>query len=303
MKKIAFVLSVVVLFLSAYAIQAISDPTVPQGFKVTVLATGLNAPKGIVSPLHRAGAGPFGHFLYVAESGADDIAKVDKAGAGASFFASTGVADFPVGVAFFGGPFGNFLYVGGAFGGGIVKIDPSGTVAPFALPTMLIAGLDFGHGAYGSDLYAGEWAAGNIHRVDPLGNATLFANIPGTQTRYLKFSHGGAFGTFLFYTDFITGDIHQVDATGVATLFASTGAQSLEGFDFSPGGAFGHFLYAGSLQTGDIYRVAPDGTVELWASGFTGAADIHFEPGKKGGFTMYVSDGKNPGHVYAISKE
>jgi len=300
MKKLAFVLSIMVLLVSAPAIQA-DGPTVPEGFEVTVLASDLEAPKGIISPLHRAGAGPFGHYLYVAEADADDIVTVDKAGAGANLFADN-VGDFPVGVAFFGGPFGNNLYVGNAGGGGIVKVDPSGAVSPFALAGMRIAGLDFGRGHYGPNLYAGEWSPGNIHQVDSQGNATLFANVPGTQTRYLKFSHGGAFGTFLYFTDFLTGDIYKVDDLGAATLFASTGTPSLEGLDFSPGGAFGHFLYAGSLNTGEIFRVAPDGSVELWGSGFTGAADIHFEPGKRGGFTMYVSDGQNPGHVYAISK-
>jgi hypothetical protein len=299
MRKYAFILVIGLLLLSASAVQA--QPTVPEGFEVTVLASDLQAPKGIVSPLHRAGAGPFGHYLYVALSDADAIATVDKDGAGANLFADN-VGDFPVGVAFYGGPFGNNLYVGNAFGGGIVMVDPSGTVSPFALAGMNIAGLDFGRGAYGADLYAGEWTVGNIHRVDPSGTATLFTNVPGTQTRYLKFSHGGAFGTFLYFTDFLVGDIYQVDDLGAATLFASTGATSLEGFDFSPGGAFGHFLYAGDLNSGDIFRVAPDGTVELWASGFPGAADIHFEPGKRGGFTMYISDGHNPGHVFAVSK-
>jgi hypothetical protein len=300
MKRIAFVICIGLLLVSAPTVEA-QGPTVPDGFEVTLLASGLNAPKGIVSPLHRAGAGPFGHYLYVAEAQGDDIAKVDKAGAGATLFADS-VGDFPVGVAFFGGPFGNNLYVGNAFGGGIVKVDPSGTVSPFALPGNDIAGLDFGRGHYGSFLYAGEWSAGNIYQVDPSGAATLFATVAGTQTRYLKFSHGGAFGTFLYFTDFWSGDIYQVDPSGVATLFASTGTPSLEGLDFSPGGAFGHFLYAGALSTGDIFRVAPDGSVELWASGFGGVADIHFEPGKRGGFTMYISDGQSPGHVYAISK-
>jgi hypothetical protein len=302
MRKHALIVTIITLLVSAFVVQSANSQTVPQGFKVTLLAEDLEAPKGIVSPLHRAGAGPFGHYLYVAEANTDAIAKVDKAGGGASLFASD-VGDFPVGIAFYGGPFGNFLYVGNAMGGGIVKVDPSGAVSPFALAGMNIAGLDFGRGAYGNDLFAGEWSVGNIHRVDPSGTATLFANIPGTQTRYLKFSHGGAFGTFLYFSNFLNGDIYKVDDLGVATLFASTGSVGLEGFDFSPGGAFGNFLYVGSLSTGEIFRVAPDGTVELWASGFGGVADIHFEPGKKGGFTMYISDGQSSGHVYAISKE
>jgi len=285
------------LFVAAGAAGAAE--VVPAGFAVEILAQGLNQPKGIVSALHRAGAGPFGHDLYVAESGTSRILTVDKDGAGAAPFA--GVGTFPVGVAFSGGPFGNRLYVGNAFGGGIDAVDPAGNVAPFALAGVDVSGLDFGHGDYGNDLFAGLWTAGEIDRVDPGGIATLFAVNPGTQTRYLKFSHGGAFGTLLYYTDFLTGDIYQVLPDGTPILFASTASDCLEGFDFGPGGAFGHYLYVGDVCTGDIFRVSPLGDVELWGEGFDKAADIHFEPGDAGGFTMYVASGRDK--VYAVFRD
>ena len=280
-----------------------SAPTLPPGFKFTLLADGLVQPKGIVSALHRAGAGQFGHDLYVAESGTDQIVTVDKRGTGSVDFASVG--DFPVGVAFCGGKFGEYLYVGNAYSGGIDKVDLNGTATNFALPGMSIAGLDFGRGPYGGYLYAGEYPTGKIWKVDPAGNATLFASGPG-ETRYLKFSHGNGFGTFLYYTDAFTGNIYKVDPSGTVSIFASTSTPpswGLEGLAFSPGGAFGHFLYAGNLTTGEIFQVAPDGTVTTWASGFDGVADIHFEPGKRGGFTMYIVDGQINGNAYAISKE
>lgn len=301
MKRPAFKLHIfafiyLLLSLPAHA----ATPSLPQGFKAEVLASDLNQPKGVISALFRAGAGPFGHDLYVAESGADRVVRVDKGGAGATAFANTG--NFPVGVALYGGPFGQYLYVGNAFNGdGVDRIDSLGNATDFALNGSNVSGLDFGRGHYGSYLYAGVWQQGEIYKVDGAGNASLFSSNPGTQTRYLKFSHGNKFGQYLYYTDFNSGNVYRVDPEGNATLFAQTNTNGLEGFDFGPGGAFGHYLYAGSLSTGEIFRIDPDGNVELWADGFDGAADIHFEPGKcGGGFTMYMVDGHS--RVYAISK-
>ena len=309
MKKSLLILCLGLLLVGAVA----QAQSVPPGFKTTLLASGLNQPKGVVSPLHRAGAGPFGHYLYVAESGANRIAQVDKTGAGATAFAPTApLGGFPVGVAFYGGPFAQSLYVGAAIGGvpgGVLTVDSTGLVVlPFALPGVGIAGLDFGRGAYGRDMYAGQWTAGFIWRVDAAGNATQFVNcLPAPscpwQTRYLKFSHGNGFGHRLFFTDFPTGDIYMVDPAGNVSLFASTGDAGLEGLDFSFGGAFGHYLYTGSLNSGNIYQVDPAGNVSLWASGFAGVADIHFEPGKRGGSTLYLVTGKINGEVWAIAKK
>lgn len=304
--KLGIAVTMLVVFAMLQTVVS-AAPAMPSGFDVTTLASGLNQPKGIVSALHRAGTGPFGHDLYVAESGANQIVTVDKGGAGATSFASP-VGIFPVGVAFFGGLFEDFLYVGNAFGGGVVKVDSNGVVSPFALAGISIAGLDFGRGAYGNYMYAGEWPIGKIHRVDSSGTATLFSSVPGTETRYLKFSHGNGFGTFLYYTDITSGTIYKVDPSGMATVFAVTGSPCLEGFDFSPGGAFGQYLYAGDVCNGNIYQIAPDGSVSEWASGFGGVADIHFEPlamgpaQKGGGFTMYVADATE-GSIYGISKD
>jgi hypothetical protein len=292
---------------------AVQAQNVPAGFEATLLATGLDQPKGVVSAHHRAGAGPFGHDLYVAESGANRITRVDKAGAGATPFTTIAPAGgFPVGVAFYGGPFAQSLYVGAATGGvpgGVLTVDSTGLVVlPFALPGAGIAGLDFGRGPYGHDLYAGQWIPGFIWRVDAAGNATQFVDcLPAPscpwQTRYLKFSHGNGFGHRLYFTDFGTGDIYKVDPAGNVSLFASTGDVGLEGLDFSSGGAFGRYLYAGSLFSGNIYQVDSSGNVTLWASGFAGAADIHFEPGGRGGLTMYLVTGQINGEAWAIAKK
>jgi hypothetical protein len=299
MKRVLLGCLVVVLFLGLPA-QAIatSDTT----FHATLLATGLRSPKGIVSPLFRSGAGQFGQNLYVADSGDNQIVKVPKAGGSFTVFAATGPFSFPVGVGFDGGPFGNFLYVSNASTGGVTRVDPSGVVTPFALSGHFVAGMDFGRADFGTNLYIGEYPKGVIWRVDPTGAATEFASVPGTQTRYMRLSHGGSFGTELYFTDFRSGNVYRVDAAGVASLFSSTGESCLEGLDFSPGGAFGRFLYAGNLCSGNIYRIAPDGTASLWASGLVpGSADIDFEPDAQGGFTMYVVDGRDS--VWAISSQ
>lgn len=293
----ATIMAVLSLFVLA---QPLSAQTVPKGFDVTLLATGLSAPKGIVSAHFRAGGGPFGNYVYVAESNLDRIVKVDKDGSGYMAFATVG--DFPVGVAIYGGPFGQYLYAGNASSGdGIDRVDSAGNAMDFALNGYNVAGLDFGRGDYGPYLYAGVWQAGEIWKVDGAGNAMLFATLPmGSQSRYLKFSHGGAFGHYLYVTDFLSGDIYRVDPAGNVSLFASTGDFGLEGLDFSSGGAFGKYLYAGSLSSGNLYQIDPQGNVSIWAHSFDGVADIHFEPGGKGGFTMYIVDGDSS--VYAIHK-
>jgi hypothetical protein len=288
-----------VLLMGLVAVGAIPGVILPEQFEARLVATDLNQPKGIEAALHRAGVGPAGDYLYVAESGANRIMRIDPSSSEMEM-AGESMGFFPVGVACFGGPFAQNMFVGNAMGGGITRIDLNGITWEFAVPDLLSAGMDFGHGPFGTDIYAGEWVSGNIWRIDRQGQATLFSSIPGCQTRYMKFSHGGPFGTYLYVTDFLSGDVYRIAPDGVATVFASTGAIGLEGLDFSSGGAFGKYLYTGSLSTGDLFRIAPDGTVLLWASGFAGVADIRFVPGGAGGFTMYMVDGHDS--VFAINR-
>ncbi len=276
-------------------------PSIPN-FEVTILTSGLNKPKGVISALDEGQVIQFGYDLYVAEAGANQISKVDKEGTGFTSFAETGEETFPVGVNFLGASFGDYLYVGiaGFESKGIVRVDPSGALSSFALDGKRISELDHGIGEYGDYMYAGEWPEGNIWKIDPMGNAELFSSNPETQTRYLKFSRGNGFGTLLYYTDYENGGIYRVDPEGNAEMFCSIGSPKLEGFDFGPGGAFGHYLYVGDLQEGEIYKVDPDGEWEVWASGFDGVADIHFEEREPGDFIMYIVDGQEDGAVYAI---
>jgi len=275
--------------------------TVPPGFTLTQLASGMFDPKGITSsPANPVAAGCFGNFVYVAESGLNEIDQVSKTG---GFFPFAGSGSFPVGVNFFGGftgPFGGFLYIGNAFGAGITRSDCSGVVTPFTLGGLGIAGIDLGTGVYAPFAYAGEWQVGNIWKISPTGSATLFGSFPGTQTRYLKFSQGDLFGTFLYYSDANTGRIVRVGPTGAASTFAVTGSPCLEGFEISPlGSGFGDFMYAGDVCSGTIYQISPTGAVTTWATGFAGVADIHFQI-EATTITMYVSDA-GAGTIYAIS--
>lgn len=301
MKRPTFVFQILFIFsllfsLSVYA----ATPSLPPGFKADVLATGLFSPKGITTAKHHAKSGAFGDDLYVAESGLDRVVRVDKHGAGATPFAHVG--NFPVGINLYGAPFAQYLYVGNAFSGdGIDRVDTSGVTTDFSLNGFSVAGLDFGHGRFGHYLYAGVYAQGDIYKVDSSGVATLFSPNPGTQTRYLKFSHGKGFGHYLYYTDIVAGNVYRVDHKGNATLFAETSANGLEGLDFSPGGAFGRYMYVGSVTTGEIFRIDHHGNVKLWADGFDGAADIIFESNKCGGVTMYMADGHSM--VYAIYRD
>jgi len=298
--------------LVSYA-QAPIGPSVPLGFKATKLASGLTTPadgvKGITSALFLSGDGPFGHDLYVARSDNGKIYCVSRSGAGATEFADVG--DFPVGVAF--SPydsFGNYLYVGRAMVAewGVVRVDPMGNVENFA-NVAGTSGLAFAPDGtdYGEYLYAATyWGSGKIYRIDSTGTATEFKeSIPG-QSRYLKFSHGDAFGTYLFVTEINSGKIYKVYPDASYELFADTGigAFSIEGLDFSLGGAWGHYMWVGDAfgpNAGRILRIDPSGNVEEWATGFGHVADIHFQPGGKGGFTMYIVTA-GTGEVWAISK-
>lgn len=282
-------------------VSAIAMPAVvPAPFEVRLVATDLIQPKGIESTPHGTGMGPAGHDLFIAESGANRIVRIDPNTGELTPVANT-LGGFPVGIRVDGGPYGQHLFIGDAFGGGVECMHLEGACEPFSITDRSAAGMDFGRGAFGNDLYVGEWAIGNIWRVDREGNAVLFATIPNAESRYMKFSHDGQFGNFLYVTDYRSGNIFRVDANGNIALFAQTASPCLEGLDFSKGGAFGRYLYAGDICTGDMFRIAPDGTVELFASGFEGVADIKFVPGPKGGATLYMVDGHTS--VFEITME
>lgn len=310
-KLVAFPVLLAIAFALVMPAFAPEGPIVPAGFQAIKLAEGLSVGdgvKGITSALFRSGDGPFGHDLYVAYSGVDEIHRVSRDGGGATWFADVG--DFPVGVAF--SPFdsfGNYLYVGNAFASSwaVERIDASGTVTSFSdVPGTSGLAFPLAGTTYGEYLYAATyWSSGKIYRIDSTGTATEFKDsIPG-QSRYLKFSHGGHWGIYLFVTDINSGKIYKVYPDASYDEFADTGVDwGVEGLDFSPGGAWGHYMFVGVAfgdDAGKIFRIDADGNVELWAWGFGSVADIHFQPGGKGGFTMYlVTDGT--GEVWAISK-
>lgn len=194
MKRFTFFCAVVFVLTALFTPAIAAD--LPDGFSSKLVTTNLLQPKGLDSALYRAGIGKASHNIIVAESGANQLVKVNPKDGTVTQLALTNGA-FPVGVSCYGGPYGKYMYVGNAMGGGLVRVDIQGVVTPFSMLGMMVAGMDFGRGEYGSDLYVGEWMAGNIWRIDRQGNATLFANLPGCETRYMKFSHGGAFGNAL----------------------------------------------------------------------------------------------------------
>ena len=308
MKKLSVLPLFMVIVLAFVVIPAYAQPTVPAGFKATKLAEGLattDGLKGITSALFRAGNGHFGDFLYVARSDNDKIYRVSKKG-GATEFADVG--DFPVGVAFgTHNGFQGYLYVGLAYAtsNAVVRVDPSGVVSNFAAIDH-IAGIAFspdGSG-YGKYLYAAQWTTGYIYRIDSAGNVyTWHTSIPG-ESRYIKFSHGGPFGKLLYLSETWSGKIDIVWPDASVSTFVDTGDYEIEGLEISPGGVWGHYLFVGvafGADAGKILRIDPAGNVEVWADGFGAVADIHFQPGGKGGFTMYIVTG-TAGEVWAISK-
>lgn len=297
---------IIVALLAALLVPVLAAPAVAQGpcegadcLEITLLATGLDQPKGIDKAMTFQGPGGLGDYLYVAESGKNQMVFVDKGGLGAVDFCPT-KGQFPVGVACTGMPFAQYIYVGNAMEKGIWKADVDGRIRSFALENKGIADMAFGGIPYGHELYAGEWAMGNIWKVDCFGQAELFASLPGTETRYLEFAPNGAgFSEELYFTDYVNGDIYRVDPTGTPHFLVATGSPCLEGLAFSKEPPFGKALWAGDICTGEIFRYDRWGHLRTFDFGFEGVADIIFDYDLDGRYTMYLVDGHDS--VFAVN--
>lgn len=236
------------------------------GFQVVTLPTGVGA-KGIeCSP-----GGIWGDFVYVADSSAGMIERIDFSDNVTTF--ATGLG-FPVGMDFGPGPaanFGNFLYVANNLGD-ISRVDTSGAVTSFT-PFSNIGDVKFDpSGVYGNDLFATTAFSGPTNSVDNLGVVSFFSS---TASTYLRFGPGGAWGTGLYATDdVVSPGIVTIDAAGIPTAF-SVGFTTAEGFDWASGTLFAGDMFATDLSTGEIWRVQSTGARSLFAT-LPQASDVSF---------------------------
>ncbi len=163
------------------------------GYTLTTLPSGVGAAGLACSP-----GGVWGDFVYVADSAAGTIERIDF-NDGVSTFA--GPFNFPVGLEFGPGPgndFGTLLYVG-EFGSSQVKsVTTGGGISAFAsFPGP--GGLTFDpSGAYGTELFASSPVSTSIRTIATGGSSGFFSGVPSD---FLSFGPGGAWGAGLYSTD------------------------------------------------------------------------------------------------------
>lgn len=188
-------------------------------------ATGLSNPTDLVSPA-QYGRGPFGNFLYVTESGANKISRIDKTGAVTTFVSFTSAPKrmaFSPNLGAFGSPTAPFLFVTLA-DGRVVKVDPTGTVSPCASGLSGPEGLVFGPGAgfFKDILFVAESTANKISKVNSSCAVSPFASTGLSAPVGIEISPGGGWGpTDTLYVVNGGTRVDRVDKDGNVTQFAT----------------------------------------------------------------------------------
>lgn len=278
--------------------QSNSSITVPNGFEVTLIASGLspiatgsNYPNSLQDL--EFGKGAFGDYLYFIDTSA--IYRVTTPGTTPESFATIPQAL----VMRFG--FDGDLFVGTATGQ-VIRVFPNGTTSLFAQVPTSIEGIAFDTSSeYGSRLFVSEWVDGGYGRVSAInanGSVSVFApqGTVGYETAGLEFCGSPV----RLYVADQRGTIYEVTNNGSSSL--------LGGVDLDPQiqqgeflacsqsqTGFGNYLYVveqGYQPAGRILRVSLNGTVEVFASGFQGfdgwgVTGLKFSPNGK---TLYVTD-------------
>lgn len=225
-------------------------------------ATGLSTPTDLVSP-GQYGRSPFGNFLYVTESGANKISKIDNTGS-VTVFASFTSAPKRMAFSPEPGAFGaNLLFVTLA-DGQIVKVDPTGTVSPCASGLSGPEGLVFGPGGgfFKNVLFVAESTGNRISKVNPDCTVSPFASTGLSGPVGLEISPGGGWGPAdtVYVVDAAT-KVDRVDRSGNVTPFASgfMKADTLR-FDTSSDGPYdrlgARYVYVSDATAGTLQSVS-----------------------------------------------
>lgn len=215
--------------------RSLSGPPVP-------FATGLSAPLDLL-PAPGFGSGPFGNFLYVTETGANRISRINTTGAVTPFVSFTSAPRrmaFSPDLGAFGTPAAPLLFVTLA-DGRIVKVSPTGTVTPCVSGLSGPEGLVFGPGgsSFKNVLYVAERTGNRISKVSPACTASPFASTGLNSPVGLGISPGGGWGPLdTLYVGNAMTRVDRVSGDAIVTPFAS-GFQAadtlrLPAFPFSP---------------------------------------------------------------------
>jgi hypothetical protein len=202
--------------------QSLNRVVVGFGTTFTPFATGLSTPTDIL-PAPGFGNGPFGNFLYVTETGANKISKIDSTGAVTPFAALPAAPKRMAFSAAQDSAFGDFLFVTLA-DGRIVKVSPAGTVSPCASGLSGPEGLVLGPGGafFKTVLFVAESTANRISKVTPACTVSPFASTGLSGPVGLEISPGGGYGpTDTLYVANAMTKVDRVDKNGNVTPFAS----------------------------------------------------------------------------------
>ena len=229
-----------------------SSITVPAGFNVTLVASGLS-PVAVGGSIYfnslqdlEFGRGAFGDYLYFIDKGV--VYRVAAPGDTPQPFASV-----PQALAMRFG-FDGDLFVSTA-AGKVIRVRPNGTTSLFAQVGSSIEGMAFDtSSAYGSHLYVSEWIDGGYGRVSRItsnGSVSFFApqGSVGYETTGLEFCGSPV----RLYVADQSGTIFEVTNNGSTSL--------LGGVDLDSQIQQGEFLACSRSQTnfGNYLYVAEQG--------------------------------------------
>jgi hypothetical protein len=251
--------------------QSLNRVSRSDGGPPVAFATGLSTPTDLLAAPPDRG---FGNFLYVTESGANRIPRINNAGV-VTPFASLPAAPKRMAFSQVGGgsAFGDVLFVTLA-NGELRKIDPAGVVSPCASGLAGPEGLVFGPGGAlrTTVLFVAESTANKISKVDPACTVSPFASTGLSAPVGLAISPQVAWGspdTLYVVNGGTRGD--RVDKNGNVTPFASgfTKANTIRSDSFLPQpNRMGSPLRISDTTAGTIVSIFPIGpTTSLQLAG------------------------------------
>jgi sugar lactone lactonase YvrE len=291
--------------------QAWGLPSVPSGFSIKVVASGL--PSGSENALQDVAPGQGGlfgnHLYYIVNQ--NQIWRVDPLGGMPELFATVfdpTMTASQLTVLSFGFDGDLFAVDGNANPGRVFRIKPDGTATLFSggVPTASEGIAYSPNGIFGKKLYLSEFDnnPNPISSIDSNAKVDRFATLNGSnRLTGLAFSQGGSFGTDLFGVDH-SGVLYRIAPDGMYSQF-SIRPQMGQNETLAFGNAhtlFGDNLFVTPDGKGNILKITPSGGSSVFASGFAGfdyrgVTGLKFSQDNK---TLFVTDDV-AGTIYAIS--
>ncbi len=289
--------------------QAWSLPTVPSGFSIKVVTSGLpidneNALQDIAPGQGQS----FGTLLYYIVN-QNEIWRVNPLGGTPSLFATV-IDPRPPKLTMLSFGFDGDLFAvdGNANPGRVFRIKSDGTAILFSdgVPTASEGIAYSAGGAFGKKLYLSEFDnnPNPISTINSAGDVAGFTTLnDSNRLTGLAFAHGGSFGTDLFGVDH-SGTLYKVASNGTSSQFSvnpAIGRNETLAFG-NAYTTFGENLFVTPDGKGNILKITPSGASSVFASGFAGfdyrgVTGLKFSQDNK---TLFVTDDL-AGTIYAIS--